>query len=125
MGLRPVGCTHPKKIWDDANQPDLARLGAPSDPSRIARILCNAGWRCRLVSASELADTSRLSARKPSLVVLPYGPVFPVEAREALLAHLQRGGSLITTGGYAFNAQVRRVDGRWLREETRLAGLRS
>ena len=55
---------------------------------------------------------------------MPYGPVFPIEARDALLAFLKRGGSLITTGGYAFNEQVRRVDGKWVREESRLAGLR-
>ena len=107
------------------DQPDLPRLGAPSDPRRIATILSNAGWHCRLFSASDLASPSRLSAASPSLVVLPYGPVFPVEAREPLLAHLQRGGSLITTGGYAFNAQVRSVHGRWENEETRLALLRA
>jgi len=106
------------------DQPDLPRLGAPSDPRRIATILRNAGWHCRLFSASDLADPSRLSAAGPSLVVLSYGPVFPVEAREALLAHLQHGDSLITTGGYAFNAQVRDANGRWVSEETRLAGLR-
>ncbi|MGC8641945.1 MAG: hypothetical protein ACP5XB_18925 [Isosphaeraceae bacterium] len=106
------------------NQPDLPRQGAPSDPGRLATILQDAGWNCRLFSASELADSSRLNAARASLVVLPYGPVVPVEARESLLAHLQRGGSLITTGGYAFNEQVRRVDGRWVREETRLAEFR-
>src|SRR5271165_7005630 len=38
------------------DQPDFPRLGAPSDPRRIATILRNAGWHCRLFSASELAD---------------------------------------------------------------------
>jgi len=107
------------------DQPDLPRLGAPSDPRRLATILRDAGWHCRLSSASDLAAPSRLRAEGPSLVVLPYGPVFPVEAREALLACLQHGGSLITTGGYAFNAQVRSASGRWVSEETRLASLRA
>ncbi len=107
------------------DQPDFPRPGAPSDPRRVATILRNAGWNCCLFSASDLADPSRLRAAAPGLVVLPYGPVFPVEAREALLAHLQHGGSLITMGGYAFNAQVRSASGRWVREETRLAGLRA
>lgn len=106
------------------DQPDLPRLGAPSDPRRIAAILQSAGWDCRLFSASKLADVSQLDAAAPGLTVLPYGPVFPVEARESVLAHLRRGCGLITTGGYAFNEQVRCVDGRWVREASRLADLR-
>ena len=97
------------------DQPDLPRLGAPSDPNRLAAILRQAGWDCRLFSASDLANQASLDAAGPSLIVLPYGPVFPIEARDPLLAFLERGGSLITTGGYAFNEQVRRVDGRWVR----------
>ena len=106
------------------DQPDLPKLGAPSDPYNVAAILRAAGWDCRLVSAVELADAPCLAATAPGLVVLPYGPVFPAEARDALLAHLQRGGGLITTGGYAFNHLVRWVDGRWVGEEERLAQLR-
>lgn len=106
------------------DQPDLPKLGAPSSPGAVAAILQAAGWETKRVSADELAEMKEPAERAPDLIALPTGPVFPVEAREVLLAHLQRGGHLLTSGGYAFNHLTRRVDGVWVPEEAHLAKLR-
>jgi hypothetical protein len=106
------------------DQPDLPRVGQPSSPAAMAEIFTRLGWEVRRVSAAELARPETLKQAPPTVVVLPQGAAFPVEARDALERYLQGGGNLIATGGYALNAPVRSVDGRWVCERERLDALR-
>lgn len=99
------------------SQPDLPVRGNPSSPEVLARILRGVGIEAHLRSADELADPTRFSASHFDLLVVPTGPVFPAEARLTTIDFLQKGGNLITTGGYAFKDLVRRVGDRWMSEE--------
>jgi len=99
------------------DQPDLPPHGMASSPEKIAAILQGAGFDVRRLHAEELADAKRFNVAAFDLLVLPTGAAFPVEARESMLQFLREGGCLITTGGYAFNHLVRRIDGQWRPEE--------
>ena len=99
------------------SQPDLPICGKASSPAILAKILEGAGYRARLVSAEELADPLAFNTARYDLLVVPCGQAFPAEARLATVDFLRHGGNLFTTGGYAFQQLVRRVDGQWLGEE--------
>jgi len=114
LPLRP---TEPGGVAAILSQPDLPVRGKPSSPKVLAEILQSAGVMAHLLSADQLADPTRLSASHYDLLVVPTGRSFPAEARLATIDFLQKGGSLIATGGYAFQDLVRRVGGRWLSEE--------
>ncbi len=99
------------------DQQDLPTRGMASSPEKIAKILRGAGFEARRLTAKEVADPKRFNVTAFDLVVLATGATFPVEARDSMLQFLREGGCLITTGGYAFNYLVRKIDEKWLPEE--------
>ncbi|MBN1418228.1 MAG: hypothetical protein JXP34_05590 [Planctomycetes bacterium] len=105
-------------------EPGMPIRGAASSPETLATILRAGGISTRFLSASELADPAILDASAIDFVVIPAGETFPVEARDAFVAFLRSGGGFVSMGGYAFDHLVRKVDGRWIREEDRLAAAR-
>lgn len=98
------------------NEPDLPIRGAASSPETLAALLKGAGIEPRLLSAAELSDPRLFNASQFDLVVLPTGQSFPASARPALIDFLRQGGGFISTGGYAFEHVLRRVDGKWIGE---------
>lgn len=86
--------------------------GAASDPAQLAKVL-GAVYDVVLLSAAELADTTRFNRSLFDLLVLPYGESFPLPARAAVEAFLRNGGNLLSTGGYAFLSPVIERQGRW------------
>ena len=87
--------------------------GVPSSPSVLADMLHRAGFRTDRMDARNLADHRVLNRGRFDVLILPYGPSFPVEAADNLRRFLREGGKLITLGGYAFDNLLVKQDGRW------------
>ncbi|MBN1345764.1 MAG: cellulase family glycosylhydrolase [Phycisphaerae bacterium] len=88
---------------------DESGLSAPrvaTSAQRLAEILGGAGFGVTRIRAGDLADAQRLSRSNFDLLVMPQGPRFPLEAKDAVKRFLQAGGSLLTGGGYAFDEPV-------------------
>ncbi len=75
-------------------------------PEALAAALTAAGYGAVLLQAGDLANAAVLTAANFDLVVLPYGPFFPEEARATFTAWLRAGGSFLSTDGYAFERLV-------------------
>ena len=86
--------------------------GTATAPTRLAKLLSRT-HDVAMVSAAQMADPAQLNRACFDLLVLGYGETFPLPAREAMLAFLADGGDLLTTGGYAFQSPVVKVNGRW------------
>ena len=94
-----------------------------ADPVKLADILRqaqDAQGGVEFVTAEQLADPNVFNAQKYWLVVLPYGPYFPAEARDNFLAYLRAGGDFLSTGGYAFDEPAIRWNDQWLTLEDAL-----
>ncbi|NLC56783.1 MAG: hypothetical protein GX774_08115 [Armatimonadetes bacterium] len=86
---------------------------APADPELLAQVLRQAGFGVAFLSADQLADRRMLTRETFDVLVLPYGPVFPVKAADNFRRFLRRGGKFISTGGYAFDHLLEKRDGQW------------
>ncbi|MFQ5809298.1 MAG: hypothetical protein ACE5JM_06740, partial [Armatimonadota bacterium] len=58
-------------------------------PARLAEALRAGGFGVTMLKPGDLANTSVLTRNNFDAVVLPFGPYFPLEAREAFLAYLK------------------------------------
>jgi len=101
---------------------DLPGMGAPSSPDHLAHLLNAAGIETRLLAADELADPGTLNRSNFDLVVLPYGPTFPVAAHRAFQQFLVEGGDFVSMGGYAFDNLVAHTPQGWLPQTEALKG---
>jgi hypothetical protein len=93
---------------------DFPRLGAPSDPNVLANALQANGCHCYFLDGTELANPSILSPDNFDVLILPYGPVVPAHAAEAIQDYLAGGRGLLTTGGYAFDTQLAKSPEGWV-----------
>ncbi|NLX95952.1 MAG: hypothetical protein GXY83_07235 [Rhodopirellula sp.] len=80
-------------VWKDE------ALTPASAPEHLAAVLASAGYGVTLLDRREMADRRLLRADRCDLVVLPYGPHYPVGPHDALAAYLRDGGALLTLGG--------------------------
>jgi len=94
--------------------------GAASDPARLAELLRDS-YQTEYVTASDLARPERFDRRVFDLLVLPYGESFPAPARMRLGEFLKQGGSLFTTGGYAFQSPVVTNGEGWIFDDEHVA----
>lgn len=108
--LRGLGRERPSAAI--LREPDLPVRGAASDPELLAEML-RPHYDCVFLSAAEIADAGRLNRNHFDLLVLPYGETFPAAAHQNLLTFLENGGDFFSTGGYAFESPVIKVDGHW------------
>ncbi|WP_435166834.1 beta-galactosidase [Paenibacillus glycanilyticus] len=67
------------------------------------------------------ALAARLEGAEGGVFVSLHAPYFPVDAWEALLGFLKRGGGLISLGGAPFRVPVRKEAGEWLAEPEQTA----
>ncbi|HRZ58823.1 MAG TPA: hypothetical protein P5525_25575, partial [Candidatus Paceibacterota bacterium] len=86
---------------------------ASASPEHLAGLLEGAGFETAFLTSDDLADTARLDRARYDVVVLPYGPVFPVAAADTFRGFLRAGGKLFTTGGYAFDHLIERESEGW------------
>lgn len=82
---------------------NFEHLAGDSDPQVLAHVLRKSGYGVTLLAAAHLADPSILSADIFDCLVLPYGPRYPQVAAACIKAYMEGGGSIFTTGGYAFD----------------------
>jgi hypothetical protein len=89
-----------------------------SDPVKFASLeKALANLDSEAGSSPVCADESMLRSGAPltgaSLLVLPYGSAFPVDAWKAIEAYLGAGGNLLLLGGQAFRVPVSVADGHF------------
>ncbi|MDE1171804.1 MAG: GxGYxYP family putative glycoside hydrolase [Verrucomicrobium sp.] len=94
-GLLPVGGT-----------PALA-------PERIPELLTKYGLPTRVVSAAQLAGTTRLNPDDFPILILPYGDAYPRALRTALRDYHKAGGYLILDG-FPFSLPCRKEGDQWV-----------
>ncbi|MBM3492934.1 MAG: hypothetical protein FJX72_01230 [Armatimonadetes bacterium] len=82
-------------------------------PDAVARVLRSSGFGVTILRPAHLRNRSVLDPKRLSAVVLPCGPFFPADCREAFLSYLKAGGSFVSTDGYAFDRLVQRTDSGW------------
>ncbi len=81
-----------------------------SDPHLIAARLTEQGYGTLLCSAEQLADPGLLAQPEVTLLVMPYGPIYPAGAEEAIRGYLKRGGAFLCMGGYTLDTPSSRDD---------------
>ncbi|MBC7327154.1 beta-galactosidase [bacterium] len=94
---------------------EIPPKGALTPPELFYNLLREAGYSPEFISAEGLKDN--LKREKYDLLILSYGESFPAESASALFNFLKDGGSLFTTGGYAFQNPLYKMDDKWLGEE--------
>ena len=95
------------------DEPGLPAKGAASTPKVLRELLEPAGFEVHSLTAAQLADPAVFNRKAFDLLVVPTGESFPEPARDAVVVFLHSGGSLITTGGYAFNHLLVREGQQW------------
>ncbi len=87
--------------------------GVASAPDHLSAVLRDAGFAVSRLDAGQLGDGGVLSRGRFDLLILPYGPSFPVTAADVLRRFLREGGKLISVGGYAFDNLLTQTDTGW------------
>ena len=82
-------------------------------PAGMAAALRERGFGVTLLEAGDLADGSILTRESFDCLVLPLGPCFPLDARDAFLSYLKAGGSFLSTDGYAFDSLLELTGHGW------------
>jgi len=86
---------------------------APSSPERLAATLRAAGFGVALLDSGQLADKRVLNRAGFDVLILPYGPHFPVAAAKNFRRFLRSGGKFLSLGGYAFDNLLEKTDTGW------------
>jgi|DewCreStandDraft_4_1066084.scaffolds.fasta_scaffold00770_58 hypothetical protein len=103
----PFGVTRPLTEAEKRGSPSA------SDPEFLAELATRAGYGATLLSASALESPGYLSPSNFDVLVIPCAPYYPLNAGEAIRSYLTAGGSLFTTGGYAFDQPCVRAGEGW------------
>jgi len=98
---------------DERGRSSYATGKTAHPPARLAEALRAGGFGVTILKAGDLADAAVLTPDSFAVVVLPFGPTFPLGARDAFLAYLKAGGSFLSTDGYAFDQLVVLTEGGW------------
>lgn len=103
----PFGVTRPLTEEEERGSPSAA------DPALLAELATRAGYGVTVLSASALSSPGYLSTSNFDVLVIPSAPYYPLEAAPAIRQFLSSGGSLFSTGGYAFDKPSVRAAGGW------------
>lgn len=98
---------HPGFVVEREESPSAA------DPQYLAEVARRAGYGVTLLSASNLSSPGYLSPNNFDILVIPSAPYYPLNAGPAISAFLASGGSLFSTGGYAFDKPSIRAADAW------------
>ncbi len=97
---------------DNSSVVIFSEPGFPSaDSASAGSQLANWVVGSHFATAHELSSLLDLSTT--SLLVLPYGSVYPEEAWPSIHSYLQRGGNLLVLGGRPFTRAAYRNHGTW------------
>jgi len=89
-------------------------LAAPLDVDALAPLLERAGYAVETLHTADLLDPAKLDPQRLSLLVMPYGPAYPIAGRQTLDAFLRGGGNYLALGGPSFTLPLVRVGGRFV-----------
>ncbi|HQH51660.1 MAG TPA: hypothetical protein PKY01_04500 [Candidatus Hydrogenedentes bacterium] len=95
------------------DEPSLPVEGCATPPQTFEAALAAADIVVSRLSAEQLSDPAIFNGDAFDLLIVPTGASFPVSGKHALLSFLQKGGDLLTTGGYAFDRLWLKEDGQW------------
>ncbi len=104
-----LGCVGVLDMAADGHDRDAdtgEKLFTAHAPERLVRALEGSGFRAFVLKPGDLADPDVLTTERLDAVILPWGELFPANAREAFTAYLKAGGSFLAVGGYAFDRLV-------------------
>jgi len=94
---------------------DLPAGPGAASPERIESLLREAGFGVATLDSARLADARCLNRGLFDVLVLPYGPSFPVQAAGNFRRFLRDGGKFLSAGGYAFDDLLERAGDGWQR----------
>ncbi|MFB3789157.1 MAG: cellulase family glycosylhydrolase [bacterium] len=94
-----------------------ARL-SHADPVELRDFLASKPLEVQLITAEDLADPNKMNPATIDAVILPYGACFPLQARDAFVDYLKRGGAFVSLGGYAFDDLMEKKNGSWEKVDT-------
>ena len=92
---------------------DLPTGPGAADPEKVAAVARRLGYGVSMLKSGDAADPDRLSPDVFDVLIVPSAPSYPNAGRDALVAFLSGGGSLVSIGGYAFDRPLVRSDGGW------------
>jgi hypothetical protein len=94
---------------------DIPPKGAFTSPELLHSLLKQEGFNPSFISADQLE--TELKRENYDLLIISYGESFPAKGARALFNFLREGGSLFTTGGYAFQNPLYKIGDKWVGEE--------
>ncbi|HEY5910929.1 MAG TPA: hypothetical protein VJA21_10040, partial [Verrucomicrobiae bacterium] len=94
---------------------DLPTGPGTASPESLSRTLQKSGISTDLVNCRDLADPKRFKQDEFDVVLLPYGPNFPIQAAGNFRKFLREGGKFLSIGGYAFDDLLERTTNGWQR----------
>ncbi|MCX7597400.1 MAG: beta-galactosidase [Armatimonadetes bacterium] len=96
-------------VWSEA---DLPVPPGGVDPSWAVNVLRSAGLDAQAATTEQMAELLRPGAN--GLLVLGYGPAYPMALRSQIVDFCRAGGKLVVVGGYPLNDPMVRENGRWV-----------
>jgi len=92
---------------------DFSTGPGAADPEKVGAMARRLGYGVSMLKSGDAADPKRLSPDVFDVLIVPSAPSYPRAGRDALVAFLSGGGSLLTIGGYAFDRPLARSNGGW------------
>ncbi len=110
-------------FWGSAGEIAVLQENFPArpshaDPVELRDYLVSKQLEIQLITAEDLADPNKMNPATIDTVILPYGACFPLQARDAFVEYLKRGGAFVSLGGYAFDDLMEKKNGSWKKVET-------
>ena len=106
-------------VWSEA---DLPVPAGGVDPKWAVDVLRAAGIQAEAATTEQLAQGLRPEAA--GLLVLGYGPAYPMALRSQIVDFCRAGGKILVVGGYPMHAPMVRENGRWTNWAQRIPALR-
>ena len=94
---------------------DLPTSPATASPDYLSQIPQRVGIETTFMNCSEFGNSNTFNHDRFDVVILPYGPSFPVKAADNFRQFLREGGKFFSTGGYAFDNLLERTTNGWQR----------
>jgi len=94
---------------------DFPVTAATVSPDSLERMLQQAGLKPVRMNGRELGEATRFNQQQFDVVILPYGPAFPLPAADNFRKFLRDGGKFLALGGYAFDDLLEWTTNGWQR----------
>ena len=109
LWLLPLSAqTQVAAVWSDPS------LQTEHHPSGLLDWVHRFKYADEAVSTADLLDSEILDPKRVHLLIIPYGPAYPVAGRKVLDDYLRGGGSYLAIGGPSFTRPLVEVDGKFV-----------